>query len=88
MLPPLIKVIANDDYTLSLLFANGESGTLDIKPILDFGVFQKIKNLNEFRRVRIAFDALEWDCGVDLDPEYIYKTAEISQSPHSRTDPS
>jgi hypothetical protein len=72
MMPSLIRVAAHDDYTLSLQFDNGESGILDLKPFLDLGVFQKIKNLDEFRRVRIAFDTVEWECGVDLDPEYIY----------------
>jgi hypothetical protein len=72
MIPSLKQVTPHDDYTLSLLFDNGESGVLDLKPFLDLGVFQKIKNLDEFRRVRIAFDTLEWECGVDLDPEYIY----------------
>jgi hypothetical protein len=73
MIPSVIRAVAQDDYTLSLLFDNGESGRLDMKPFLDFGVFQKIKNLDEFKRVRIAFDAVEWECGIDLDPEYIYK---------------
>jgi len=72
MVPSLKQVIARDDHTLSLLFENGESGILNMKPILDFGVFQRIKDLAEFKRVRVVFDAIEWDCGVDLDPEYIY----------------
>ena len=72
-MPSLIQVAAHDDYTLSLQFDNGESGMLDLKPFLDLGVFQKIKNLwMNSRRVRIVFDTVEWECGVDLDPEYIY----------------
>ena len=23
-------------------------------------------------RVRVAFDTIEWDAGVDLDPEFVY----------------
>ena len=66
------EVIPRDDYTLFLVFENGESGILDMKPFLDFGVFQRIKDMDRFKRVRLAFDTIEWDCGVDLDPEYIY----------------
>jgi len=73
MIPALIHVEAHDDYTLALRFDNGESGTLDLRPILDFGVFRKIKDLDEFKRVRVVFDAVEWECGVDLDPEYVYR---------------
>jgi hypothetical protein len=68
----VIEVVPRDDYTLFLVFENGENGILDMKPFLDFGVFQRIKELDRFKRVRIAFDTVEWDCGVDLDPEYIY----------------
>jgi len=69
MYPSVKEVIPCDDYTLSLVFENGEKGVLDMKPILSFGVFQRIKDLDNFKRVRVAFDTIEWACGVDLDPE-------------------
>jgi len=80
------EVIPQDDYTLVLVFENGEKGVLDMKPFLDFGVFQRIKDLDRFKRVRIAFDTIEWDCGVDLDPEYIYArcTKAATTSPRSQ----
>ena len=71
MYPSMKEVIPQDDYTLFLVFENGRKEVLNMKPILDFGVFQRIKDLDKFERVRIAFDTIEWDCGVDLDPEYI-----------------
>jgi hypothetical protein len=73
MYPTVKEVIPGDDYVLSVVFDNGEKGYLDMKPILDFGIFQRIKDYEAFRRVRIAFDTVEWDCGVDLDPEFVYK---------------
>jgi hypothetical protein len=39
---------------------------------LHFGVFQRIQDLDNFMRVRVSFDTIQWDCGVDLDPEYIF----------------
>jgi len=72
MYPSVKEVIPRDDYTLSLVFENGEKGILDMKPMLAFGVFHRIKDLDNFKRVRVAFDTIEWACGVDLDPEYIY----------------
>ncbi|MFZ2447245.1 MAG: DUF2442 domain-containing protein [Syntrophobacteraceae bacterium] len=76
MYPSVKEVIPRDDHTLFLVFDNGRRGVLNMKPILEFGVFQRIKDLDEFKRVRIAFDTIEWDCGVDLDPEYIYEKCE------------
>ena len=72
MYPSVKEVIPRDDYTLSLIFENGEKGILDMKPMLAFGVFHRIKDLDNFKRVRVAFDTIEWACGVDRDPEYIY----------------
>lgn len=72
MYPSVKQVTPRDDYTLSVVFDNGEGGILDMRPMLDFGLFQRIKELEKFKRVRVAFDTIEWDCGVDLDPEYVY----------------
>ena len=72
MYPGVKEVIPRDDHTLYIVFDNGKHGILDVKPFLDFGVFRRVKDLASFKRVRISFDTIEWDCGVDLDPEYIY----------------
>jgi len=61
-----------EDYVLSITFDNGESGTLDMKQFLDFGVFKRLKNDDIFKTVRVSFDTIEWDTGLDLDPEFVY----------------
>jgi hypothetical protein len=72
MYPSVVKVVPNDDYTLALVFDNGQEGVLDVRPYLDFGVFQRIKDRDRFKRVRVAFGTVEWDVGVDLDPEFVW----------------
>jgi hypothetical protein len=72
MCPAVQKVVPRDNYCLFIVFENGEKGFLDIKPHLNFGVFRRIKDVMAFQRVRVSLGALEWDCGVDLDPEYVY----------------
>ena len=94
MYPSVKEVIAGTDYVLSIVFDNGEHGLLDMKEFLDIGVFQRIRDHDAFKRVRIAFDTIEWDCGVDLDPEFVYarcKAARMAQpsaqadhQPHER----
>lgn len=73
MYPAVKSVTPAQDYTLSIAFDNGEHGTLDMKPFLNFGVFRRLKDPSAFKRVRVAFDTIEWDSGIDLDPEFIYK---------------
>ena len=72
MYPAVKEVIPRDDYMLTVVFENGETGMLDMKPMLDFGVFRTLKDSDAFKRVHVAFDTIEWDCGVDLDPEFVY----------------
>jgi hypothetical protein len=76
MYPSVKSVIPNDDYVLSICFDNGECGILDMKPFLDFGVFRRLKNRSAFKRVRVVFDTVEWDSGIDLDPEFVYDKCE------------
>lgn len=66
-----MKARPNEDFSLSVVFEDGVEGVLDMTPYLDFGVFKKIKDFEQFKRVRIALDTVEWECGVDLDPEFI-----------------
>ena len=72
MYPAVTNVMPREDYTLFIEFDNGESGTLDMKPLHDFGVFTQLKDHNVFQQVRVAFDSIEWESGVDLDPEFVY----------------
>jgi hypothetical protein len=76
----VVSVHPNPDFSLSVGFKDGSEGVLDMKPYLDFGVFKRIKDFNQFQRVRVAFDTLEWECGVDLDPEFVYAKSRIVKS--------
>jgi hypothetical protein len=73
MYPAVKEVHPLENYTLSIIFENDEKGILDMKPFLNLGVFQRLKKYEIFRQVRVGFDTVEWECGVDLDPEFIYE---------------
>ncbi len=73
MYPAVKSVVPEQDYTLLIDFDNGEHGILDMKPFLNFGIFRRLKDQSAFKRVRVAFDTIEWDSGIDLDPEFIYE---------------
>jgi hypothetical protein len=76
--PSVSSVTPNEDFTLTVHFDNGEEGVLDMRPYLDFGVFRKIADRANFKLVRVAFDSIEWDAGVDLDPEFVYARCKIT----------
>ena len=79
MPPAVTSVACKEDYILSVAFDNGESGLLDMKPYLSFGVFQKIQDPRIFETAHVSFDAIAWECGADLDPEFVYDKCYIVQ---------
>jgi len=66
MNPRVKKVIPNDDYTLRITFDNEEQKVFDIKPLLDFGVFQELKNLEYFKEVKRVYGSIAWAHGQDI----------------------
>ncbi len=62
-----------DNYLLLLTFENGEIRQFDMKPYLDYGIFQELKDLRLFKTVKKSFDSIEWDNEADFDPEVLYQ---------------
>jgi len=63
------KVIPLDDYQIYVEIANGQKGTFDLKPYLDFGLFKELKNYSYFKQVGIFFGAVTWPHEQDIAPE-------------------
>ena len=67
------KVEPGEPYCLVLQFDNGERRVFDVAPLLLTGRFRELAVPDAFRKVRVAFDTIEWENGLDLDPEYLYE---------------
>ena len=50
----------------------GNRGKKGLPSKSDLCVFQRLKDYDAFRWVRVAFDTIEWDAGIDLDPEFVF----------------
>ena len=73
MMNPRVKsVIANEDYTLSITFGNGETKTFNMTPYLAFGVFGELKDKNYFRQVVPFMGTIAWPHGQDICPDTLY----------------
>lgn len=79
MHPAVVSVQCEEDFILSIVFDNGESGLLDMKSYLNFGVFKKIRNPSIFKMVHVSFDTIAWESGADLDPEFVYEKCRIAK---------
>jgi hypothetical protein len=73
----IIDVKPLEDYKLLLKFENNEERVFDIKPYLEIGKFNELKDKNLFKTVRVSFDTIEWDNGLDFDPEVLYEKSSL-----------
>ena len=69
MIPEVVQVVPFEDYTVSVYFSDGKIVLYDVKPKLESGVFQVLKNLDTFMgRCVIMNDTLAWDVNDDGNP--------------------
>ncbi|CAN5582903.1 hypothetical protein BH18ACI1_BH18ACI1_07880 [soil metagenome] len=68
----VVSVKANEDFTLILEFNDGKIRKFDVKPYLEIGVFQELKNLDYFKDIRITFGTVRWKNEQNFSPETLY----------------
>jgi hypothetical protein len=72
MNPRVRAVRPNPDYTLTLEFDNQEVKLFDVKPYLDKGIFQELRNKSVFYSVRPFLGSVQWVGGQDFCPDTLY----------------
>jgi len=72
MNPRVKDVKPNPDYTITLLFDNGETRIFDVKPYLDKGIFRELRDKKVFYSVRPFLGSVQWQNGQDFCPDTLY----------------
>ncbi len=72
MNPRVKTVVPRDDYQLVITFTNGEVGLFDCAHLLTFGVFQELRDIRYFRRVRADQGTVAWPHEQDLCPDTLH----------------
>ena len=57
------------EYKIYVEIKDGRKGLFDMKPYLDKGVFNELKNVDYFNQVGILFGAVTWPNEQDIAPE-------------------
>jgi hypothetical protein len=57
---------------LEITFSDGESGVYECTPLLDFGVFQELRDEAYFRRVQVCNGTVVWPHEQDICPDTLY----------------
>ena len=66
------EVFPRNDYTLLIVFKNGETKLYDCKPLLNFGVFQELNDLNYFLMAKVEYGTVVWPHEQDICPDTLY----------------
>lgn len=66
-------VKANSDYTITILFGNGELKVFDVSPYLDKGFFQELRDQDYFLSVKPFLGSIQWPHGQDFCPDMLYE---------------
>jgi hypothetical protein len=69
----VVKAKPGADYTVHVWFTNGEQGVLDMKPLLDFGIFSELRDPSLFNSVRTDGLSIEWPNDASLCPDTVYE---------------
>lgn len=62
------------DYVVEVTFNNGRKGLADLSDALKGQVFEPLKEIAQFSRLKVdeELETITWENGADLAPEYIY----------------
>lgn len=56
----VIEARPDKNYTLMVKLDNGKSGIFDVKPFLDKGIFQELKDRNYFIQITVRGRSISW----------------------------
>ena len=72
MNPRVKSVTASSNHKLHIEFTNGEHGIYDCSPLLDFGVFRELKDVNYFKKAKAMDGTVVWPNEQDICPDTLY----------------
>ena len=69
----VVSVKPMENYLSQVTFSDNAVKTYDVKPLLDKGVFKKLKNIFVFKKAYVDYGTVVWENGeIDIAPETLY----------------
>lgn len=73
MSPKIIKVSTTENFEIIITYEGNLVRIFDVKPLLQKGIFSELKDIEQFKKIKISFDTVEWSNGMDIDPDDLYQ---------------
>lgn len=82
MIPRLVEARHLRDYGVWLRFKDGTSGEIDLRAELWCDVFESLKDVAEFAKLRAdpELHTLVWSNGADFSPEFLYEQVKAAST--------
>ena len=74
-MPRVIDAEYMKDYMINIVFSNGKTGKVDLKPFLGEGIFKPLQDVTFFKKFFVDGWTISWPNGADIAPETLYKLA-------------
>ena len=72
----VVEVTYQGDYTIYISFEDGVAGTIHLNTLVEKGIFQALKDTNQFSKVYTTGYSIAWSEELEIDAATIY--AELS----------
>ena len=72
MNPRAQNIFYKSPYNLIVTFTNGEVKKFDLKPYLNYPVYEELKNESFCRSAKVQNGTVVWNDELDLDPDRLY----------------
>ena len=79
-LPIVVQADYCGGFTLRLVFNDGTAKTMDFGPWLVGPVFERLKDVEYFRRFFLEGGTVTWPNGADIAPETLHQRAKASEA--------
>lgn len=70
------SVEAKKNYILVLTFLDGKRKVYNALPLLEDPLFEPLKNLDFFLKVKLDGASIAWSDDIDIAPEHLYECSE------------
>lgn len=67
------QATAHSDYTIDLVFEDGQRKTFDATPLLEDSFFAPLRQLPRFLAARVECGTVVWGDDIDMAPESLYE---------------
>lgn len=69
----VVSVVPHEDYTIDVEFHDGKRGRFDVSYLLQWPVFEPLKNKELFMAARASHGTVVWNEDIDIAPETLYR---------------